>query len=189
MTVLRLHDYLTDLAPLRRVARAVRPDEFATDAFQQFVYDLKDTMCAYGGLGLAATQVDAAVPDGTVWRVFVMRQSPASYEIGTFCNAEILSRDAARWAQEGCLSFRSVPWMARAAGSVMVRAQDEDGRAHAGTDSGFTARILAHEAEHLDGKTMVDRMAHVEKARFLQRVRVTRRLVAVDERRRAVAST
>lgn len=181
MTILRIHDHLTDAQPLRRVARDVREDEFTTDAFQQFVYDLKDTMCAYRGLGLAATQVDASAPDGTVWRVFVMGQDGLA-KMATFCNPKILEAFRPEWLNEGCLSFRSVPARLRLPTWLKLEAMSDDGVKHVGTVEGLGARVCAHETEHLDGRTMIDRMTHVEKARFLQRVRKAPGLLAVGPR-------
>lgn len=173
MTILRIHDYLTDRKPLARVAREVRPEEFETDAFQVFLRDLKETLLAAGGAGLAATQVDASAPDGSVWSVFVMG---LNIGVAAMVNPVITASSDEKWLPEGCLSFRSVRVTTKQATRVEYTAQNEDGRRYDATATEFEAMVFSHETAHLQGKTIVDRMTYAEKQKFLAKVAKAKRL-------------
>lgn len=170
MTILKVHDYLSDPAPLKRIAREVRDDEFGTDAFQQFVQDMAETLYHFKARGLAATQVDAAAPDGSVWRVFVMRSPQTeSHWIGV-ANPRIIGARSPMWEVEGCLSFRSFGARMRAPTVLVGEWRDETGLPVNAPLVGVHARCFAHECEHLEGKTMLDRMNHGERSKFLRSV-------------------
>lgn len=175
MTILlRICDYLSDPKPLRRVARDVRPEEFTTDAFQQFVQDMAHTLYQRGGLGLAATQVDACAPDGEVWRLFVMRGpfepdgDPDQWI--AVVNPRIVAAVEPEWGVEGCLSFRAVGARLRAPTRLRGRHLNEDGRPTKLECSGTHARCYAHEEEHLRGRVILDRMSRHDREKFMREV-------------------
>ena len=146
---------------LRAVAEPVDPKAVSRGDYEPFLSDLEDTMREYDGTGIAAPQVF------TPLRVFLYEVHPetrkrkepdvpltalfnASYEgVG-----EELEKDS-----EGCLSVpfllgRIVPRFA----TIRVRALDRAGKKVEFEASGYHARVLQHEIDHLDGLVYLDRM-------------------------------
>lgn len=169
----RIYDYLTEPKPLRRVARSVRADELGTEALEVFQNNLVDTMRDHNGLGLAATQVNATAPDGTVWALFAMRNESDRWAV--IANPVIVSRSANEWANEGCLSFRSVPVLTCLPTRVEFTCMGLQGETVNLTATGLEARIIAHETEHLSGKVLIDRLRPSERQKFLAKVARIRR--------------
>lgn len=170
MTVLRVVDYLTEPALLRRRARPVRAEEVYDDRFCAFVRDLRETLAFHRAAGLAATQLDAAAPDGGVWDVFAMADPEKRGGVWVVLNCEVLCSEKLEWGDDGCLSFRNVPWKCRYPSVVHARGLDDDWRPLDLFCDGVEARVVAHEAEHLRGRLMLDQLAGKERDRFLARV-------------------
>jgi peptide deformylase len=146
---------------LRAVSEPVDPKAVSRGDYEPFLSDLEDTMREYDGTGIAAPQVF------TPLRVFLYEVHPetrkrkepevaltalfnASYEgVG-----EEVEKDS-----EGCLSVpfllgRIVPRFA----TIRVRALDRSGKPVEFEASGYHARVLQHEIDHLDGLVYLDRM-------------------------------
>ena len=146
---------------LRQKAQEVDPRAIARGDYEPFLGDLEDTMREYDGTGIAAPQVF------TPLRIFLYEVHPetrkrkekeipltalfnGSYEgIG-----EEVEEDS-----EGCLSVPFlwggvVPRYSR----IRVRALDRSGRKLDFEASGYHARVLQHEIDHLDGVVYLDRM-------------------------------
>jgi peptide deformylase len=117
---------------------------------QRLVEDMWETMRAAPGVGLAGPQIGESI------RVLV-----AEYEDEhvALVNPEILSSEGKVLGTEGCLSIPgyvgdNVP----RAESVSIKGRDPKGkeiRLHA---TGWWARILQHEIDHLDGILYTDRI-------------------------------
>jgi peptide deformylase len=169
MAALAIVDYLSRPALLRRASRDVSEKEIYADEFCRFVVDLRDTLRAYGGIGLAATQVEPCAPDGRVWRVFVL-QDLASKKVSVVVNPRIVQQEGVEWAEDGCLSFRSVGAPCRYPTRVIAKAVDDDWSPLDLEVTGFEARAFKHETDHLSGILMVDQMKPDAKQKFLRRV-------------------
>ncbi|WP_326574362.1 peptide deformylase [Streptomyces sp. NBC_00481] len=147
---------------LRRTAEPF-DGQLAPGLLARFVAALRATMHAAPGVGLAAPQVGvplriaviedpAPVPEevrlarGRVPQPFRVLVNPAYEAVGP-------SRDA---FFEGCLSVPG--WQAVVArhAKVRLRALDEHGRAVDEEFSGWPARIVQHETDHLDGMLYLD---------------------------------
>ncbi|MET8572359.1 peptide deformylase [Streptomyces sp. NPDC004783] len=148
---------------LRRVAEPF-DGQLEPALLARFVEALRVTMRAAPGVGLAAPQVGvglriaviedpAPVPDevrsarGRVPQPFRVLVNPRYEAVG--------DRRAAFY--EGCLSVPG--WQAVVARHAEVRltARDEHGRAVDEVFSGWPARIVQHETDHLDGTLYLDR--------------------------------
>jgi peptide deformylase len=169
----RVEQLLSRPGPLPIVAagdpvlrRAAEPFDGGLDPslLARFVAALRDTMRAAPGVGLAAPQVGvplrlaviedpAPVPDeirevrGRVPLPFRVLVNPVYEPVG-----------AARAAFfEGCLSVPG--WQAVVARPAEVRllAQDEHGNPVDEVFTGWPARIVQHETDHLDGMIYLDR--------------------------------
>ena len=137
---------------LRRVAEEVPPEVIPTEAFQQFCDDLLDTMIEYEGAGLAAPQVHESV------RVCVLTLDDER-EPEFFVNPQItvLSDETMRY-YEGCLSVTDLRGAVERPSHIKVEALDRYGTTKAYELRGFSAIVVQHECDHLDGVLFVDKV-------------------------------
>jgi peptide deformylase len=164
---------------LRARAKPVDPAEIKSPRIQQLIDDLFETMQEYQGVGLAAPQVHESL------RLFVAGLPPrvAADEndeddedeeeedrvpLMVLNNPEItvVGDDTADdW--EGCLSIPDIRGRVTRAREIRVKAYDGRARRVELTVRGFTARVIQHETDHLDGVLFFDRMASFETLTFL----------------------
>jgi peptide deformylase len=134
------------------------------DELRRLVTDLHDTMHAYGGVGLAANQV------GVAQRVAVVDVplDDGQHAIHTLVNPEIVSRSGSESSEEGCLSIPGIYDDVTRSFEIRVRAQDEHAQPIEFEATGYLARAIQHEIDHLDGVLFVDRLSPL-KRQFLRR--------------------
>jgi peptide deformylase len=166
---------------LRAKARPLHPSEIRTPKIQQLVDDMFQTMKEYQGVGLAAPQVHESV------RLFVAGFPPARDDrderderderddddgedvpLMALINPEIetATREIVEdW--EGCLSIPDIRGRVPRASQIVVRAYDRAGKKIEIQASGFTARVIQHETDHLDGVLFFDRMKSFQSLTFL----------------------
>jgi peptide deformylase len=162
---------------LRERARPIHPSEIKTPKVQQLIDDMFETMKEYQGVGLAAPQVHEKL------RVFVAglpsprREAEAPDDddededrvsLIAMINPEVepVGRETVLdW--EGCLSIPDIRGKVPRSRHIVVRAFDRTGRKFEMEASGFTARVIQHETDHLDGILFFDRMKSFESLTFL----------------------
>src|SRR5207248_6522101 len=131
--------------------------------------DKMDTMAVYRGVGLAAPQVHEGL------RVFVAAiddrdgdEDAPPVEPIAIINPEItvVGGDVVEdW--EGCLSIPDVRGRVPRAREIRVRAYDRKGDRIELHAHDFSARVIQHETDHLDGVLFFDRMRSFETLTFL----------------------
>ncbi len=134
------------------------------DALRALITDMRETMKAYHGVGLAANQV------GVLQRVLVV-DVPLVDERRTelaIVNPVIVKRSGSETGEEGCLSIPGIFEDITRALRVEVRGLDERGRPLSLVAEGYLARALQHEVDHLDGVLFVDRLSRLRR-QFLRR--------------------
>lgn len=124
-------------------------------AVQRLIDDMIETMEDAGGAGLAAPQVHVSL------RLFVFRVSAAraSGEIddAAMGNTVVINpqvtplSDAVQQGWEGCLSIPGLQASVPRAARVRYRGLGRDGTPFERDAGGFHARVVQHEADHLDG--------------------------------------
>jgi peptide deformylase len=125
---------------------------------EALVADLRETMKGYGRcVGIAAPQVGAIV------RVCVVDCSvnpkvAEHHGLLVLVDPEIVSAEGGEIGREGCLSIPDLTANVRRATSVVVRARG----VAPFTATGFEARVLQHEIDHLDGLLFLDRVASLK---------------------------
>jgi peptide deformylase len=156
---------------LRARARALDPSEVRSPAIQRLIDDMFETMREYQGVGLAAPQVHERL------RLFVAGFAGGPDEEDeeqervprmALINPEITpvgSEVVEDW--EGCLSIPDIRGRVPRARQIVVRALDRQGKPIELRASGFTARVIQHETDHLDGVLFFDRMKSFESLTFL----------------------
>ena len=157
MTVRTLH--LLGSPVLRQPARPVARVDHAT---RQLVDDLFETMRAAKGVGLAANQVGVAervavVDVGEEFAPPLVLINPRIVEAGT--EQEV--------AEEGCLSIPDIFGEVERAQTVALEALNRDGQPYRVTVSGYKARAVQHEIDHLDGILFLDRLSAVKRGLLL----------------------
>ena len=78
----------------------------------------------------------------------------------TFINAEIYERFGDEWRfSEGCLSLPGIHEDVMRPSGIKIRYVDENFVEHDEEYSGYAARVIQHEYDHLDGKLFVDHLS------------------------------
>jgi peptide deformylase len=161
---------------LRTRARALEPHEIRTAKIQTLIDDMFETMREYQGVGLAAPQVHESVRLFVAGFAPVARADAEDDPIGeedevplmALINPEVtpIGREIVEgW--EGCLSVPDIRGLVPRTREISVRAYDRDGRRIELRAGGFTARVIQHETDHLDGVLFFDRMPSFETLTFL----------------------
>ncbi len=150
---------------LRQRTALIQPDDISMASMQRLIDDMFDTMNEYAGIGLAAPQVHqelrlfvAGVDDPNSTMQPVVMINPEIEVIG-----EETEED---W--EGCLSIPDIRGKVLRAKDIRVRSLDRHGKLQQITATGFPARVIQHETDHLNGILFVDRMTSFESLTFLE---------------------
>jgi len=151
---------------LRARARTVDKSEMKSQALQDFIDSMIDTMHEYTGVGLAAPQVHESV------RLFVAMLEPESRGEGdasVFINPEItVQGDQIVEGWEGCLSIPDIRGRVPRAQHIIVSALDRTGKRFELDLKDFPARVVQHETDHLDGVLFFDRMKAMDSLTYLE---------------------
>ena len=146
---------------LREVAKPYPIAEIGTSAFTKMVSDMRDTLHASGGIGLAAPQVNipyqlAVIEIGnTSSRYGEIPAIPFSVYVNP--TLTVLDPDVAGY-WEGCLSVPGMMGFVERPQHIQVDYLDENGAARTMTLQGFLATVFQHEFDHLQGHLYVDRL-------------------------------
>jgi peptide deformylase len=134
------------------------------DALAELIDEMFAALAVAGGVGLAATQigVDLAV------FVYDCPDDAGVHQIGHVVNPVLTTSGEQLVADEGCLSVPG-PYheLARAA-QATVRGVDKTGAPIEVSGTGFFARCLQHEAEHLRGILYIDHLPRNRRRRVLR---------------------
>lgn len=125
------------------------PDPTAPE-IRRLIADMVDTMRDAQGIGLAAPQVHVPL------RLFVWREGNSA---SVLVNPEIEPLgEETESAWEGCLSIPGLRGCVSRPRRVRYRGLDGEGRPVEGEADGMVARVMQHEADHLDGVLYTMRM-------------------------------
>lgn len=122
----------------------------------KFLDDMKDTMYAADGIGLAAPQVSQNI------RVVICRfNHDSDHEIVVdMINPEIIETSGEKHEhEEGCLSLPGEFDNVKRYTGLTVKFLDRKGRENILKLKGLNARIVQHEVDHIDAMLFVDRVA------------------------------
>lgn len=136
------------------------------------IEEMLETMKASSGIGIAAPQVHRSV------RIFIA-QPPVEYgegklgpgEIEVFINPKLsLPSDEMCQVEEGCLSIPTIRAMVTRPKEVTIEYTTIEGTQNRKRTSGWEARVIQHEYDHIDGVLFVDRLDPKERAALQQRL-------------------
>jgi peptide deformylase len=159
-----------------------RPIENIDDRIRELAANMVETMHAANGVGLAAQQIGEAL-ELTVLDVSLVEDRPSTLKVDgkgvdpkaamplVLINPQIDVRGETEPGIEGCLSFPEITGDIERAKSVTVRAQTLEGSTIEIEASGFLARAIQHEGDHLNGILFIDRMNSAAKAALSSRLK------------------
>ena len=132
-----------------------RPVTEFNERIHTLIDDMRETLLAADGVGLAAPQV------GVLRRVVIVMDTnkPAETpeeQIIELINPEIIEQDGEQTGSEGCLSVPGVYGIVKRPQHVKVRAQDRFGKVFEVEGEGLTVRCFCHEIDHLEGQLFTD---------------------------------
>ncbi len=154
--------YLYGHPVLRKISAEVKagyPD------LKKLVADMYETMYTSEGVGLAAPQI------GRNDRIVVIDADPVGESFPecagrklTLINPVIeIIGDETESRMEGCLSLPGLSEKVKRVEHIRLSWVDEDFNPHQEEISGFLARIVQHECDHLEGKLYVDHISPIRK--------------------------
>jgi peptide deformylase len=114
-----------------------------------------------GGVGIAAPQIAWPVR-AVIVDCSAARRSCRHHGLLHLINPEIEPGNEQVLGREGCLSVPDWVGMVPRATGISVRYQDVSGRWQRLEASGFEARVIQHEVDHLDGILFIDRVVSVQ---------------------------
>lgn len=156
---------------LRRAAADVPLEEITNAAIRSLIAVMRETLAATpDGVGLAAPQL------GVSLRIFIASEEafnigadgkapageatakPKQWPASAYINPRLEKRARRRTVlAEGCLSVPGKYGLVPRAEKVSLAWLDEIGRKHSRGFTGFFARVIQHELDHLDGILISDR--------------------------------
>ncbi|MBD5173117.1 MAG: peptide deformylase [Bacteroidales bacterium] len=159
---MKLPVYLYGHPVLRNKCNDVTPEY---PELKKLLADMFETMYASEGVGLAAPQI------GRNDRIVVIDASPVAESfpecegrVMTLINPEIEVLDGDPVTRsEGCLSVPGLSENVSRVENIRLRWMDENFKQHEEVITGFLARIVQHECDHLDGTLYIDRISPIRK--------------------------
>lgn len=141
-----IREILTDQDPV--LHKKCHPVTQFDDRLHVLLDDMKETLAAANGAGLAAPQI------GILRRVvIVVDEADQMLEL---VNPEIISQEGEDTGLEGCLSVPGLWGYVTRPERATVRAQDRFGNWFEASGEGIVARCFCHELEHLDGHVFTE---------------------------------
>jgi len=160
---MKLPVYLYGHPVLRNVSEPVTPESVSD--LKGLIANMYETMYASEGVGLAAPQV------GLNLRLVVIDADPLGEDFPeckgrkmTLVNPELEILDGpVENLSEGCLSLPGLSEAVKRVHHLRLRWVDEDFNPHEEEISGFLARVVQHECDHLEGKLYIDHISPIRK--------------------------
>ena len=134
---------------------------------RRLVTDLEDTVREPGRAGVAAPQI------GVSLRVFSFHVDGV---VGHLVNPVLSGFSGEQEDEEGCLSVPGLAFPTRRAMRVTARGQDRHGEPVVIEGTGFLARALPHETDHLDGRLYLDTLSGEVRRQALRELRRIRQV-------------
>lgn len=159
---MKLPIYLYGHPVLRRESKDVEPDY---PDLKKLIDDMWETMYYSDGVGLAAPQI------GRNDRIVVIDASAVADVFPecegrkfTLINPEIEILDGEKISRnEGCLSLPDLSESVPRVEHIRLTWEDKNFNEHSEEISGFLARIVQHECDHLEGKLYIDHISPIRK--------------------------
>lgn len=136
---------------LRQKAQKV---ERINEGVLRLLDNMRDTMYAADGIGLAAPQI------GVSKRIIVIDPGDQLIEV---INPQIVHSEGEQTAREGCLSVPDLVGWCKRAQKVKVKGMNRNGEEIEMEATDLLARVFQHEIDHLDGILFPDKAIQTRK--------------------------
>ena len=162
-TVLRMGDP-------RLLQRAEQVNQFDTPELHALLADMRDTMHAMDGAGLAAPQIGV----GLRVVIFGVEKNPRYPDAEEVPQTVLINPvitplgEVIEEGWEGCLSVPGMRGLVPRHAQVRYQGRDEYGKSIDRTVNGFHARVVQHECDHLDGILYPMRIRELTKFGFTE---------------------
>ena len=149
---------------LRKVTQDIDPETYPN--LNELINNMFETMYNAEGVGLAGPQV------GLEDRIFVVDLSPIASDEHpefkefkkVFINAHITERNGEiEMMEEGCLSIPGIHEKVPREEEIRIRYLDEGLQFHDEVYTGYAARVIQHEYDHIEGILFVDKISPLRK--------------------------
>jgi len=160
-----------------------KPVTEVDDRVRKLLDDMAETMFAAPGVGLAAVQVGvperilvAAVPirDGVADELPEDEEAGSKAFLTELVNPVIVRREDVILYDEGCLSVPDLVVEVERSDVIEIEALDRNGQPFRFEARGFYAVVFQHEMDHLDGRTIYDRMGPLKRKLYLKKIQKQR---------------
>ncbi|MDD4028895.1 MAG: peptide deformylase [Caldisericia bacterium] len=154
---------------LRKKAKSIaKMDAKIEKMIGDMVYTMRNNRIK--GCGLAAPQV------GVSLRIAVVE--PSENQLIYLINPEILSKKGSHFDTEGCLSIPGVYGSVERSTEIQYSSLNiHTGKKELFQANGFTARIIQHEMDHLNGVLFTDYIPNLDSLEFIKGERIPPKLL------------
>ena len=143
--------------PDEKLKQVSQPVEKFSEDLKKFIENLEETFRSFPGyVGIAAPQV------GRFERIMLVDISHKPKHVNhgflVLINPEVTFYEGSSLGREGCLSVPDFIGKVERAKSITLKALNQKGEKLELQISGYEARAVQHEIDHLDGKLFLDRL-------------------------------
>jgi peptide deformylase len=156
---MKLPIYIYGMPVLREVAKDV--DVAQKEELQSLVTEMFETLTASNGVGLAAPQIGRSIRVVVIDLTVLSDEYPEYKDFRhVFYNAHVLEgSEETDTMEEGCLSLPGISEKVERPTKVHVQYLDDNFQPHDEWVSGYLARVMQHEFDHLEGQMFVDKIS------------------------------
>lgn len=158
MPILQILQY-----PDTRLKRKAYHVTHVDEAIRNIISDMFETHyqtdnCA----ALAATQLNIPNPP----HITVIDFSEEKNQPLCLINGEVIGREGETYEGEGCMSIAGVYDKVRRASKIKVRSLNQEGKIVEFEATGFMAKCIQHELDHLNGIIFIDHLSTLKRERI-----------------------
>lgn len=150
--------------PVLRQQAVAYENQLPTDLLEELLEAMRQTMYDAPGVGLAAPQVGIPLQIAVLEDLYPIPEEAATMrereplEYFEIFNPEyVSSSDREAVFYEGCLSFDGFQGVVTRPADISATYKDRDGQEITRSFSGWQARIVQHETDHLSGTVYIDK--------------------------------
>lgn len=140
-------------------------DPEVREMLKELIPNMFETLTRADGVGLAAPQIGQAI------RVVIIDLTSCSNDLPeysdfrkVYINPDIYEvSEEESSLEEGCLSVPGIHENVKRPVAVRIKYLDENFEAHDEELTGYPARVIQHECDHLDGQMFIDRITGLRK--------------------------
>jgi peptide deformylase len=135
-----------------------------TEEISELIEDMIETMYNSDGVGLAAPQIGKSLKLFVVDGDPVLEEDDEKHGVLVFINPEIIEKKGKNTPMdEGCLSIPEIREKVFRPETIVIRYKDENFEERVQEFSGWMARIIQHENDHLNGILFIDYLSSFRK--------------------------